>query len=1524
MSTQNLWQDLNLNRSSLKRARINPVASASGLTSPLDGEVYFDTFAGAKRLNFYDETSAAWIKVPRLDYAETVTGAWTFNTGGAPFAVGSATLVTNLNANFLSGYAGSQTETAGSVAVRYTNGRLKVGDATDDLDAVNLRTMVAAVQNRSGKDAVRVATTTTLPTNTISGIVITATANGAFPSIDGVSLSLNDSILVLHEGDVDSGDNGYIGTSNRKNGIYTLTQVGDGSNPWTLTRRSDADISAEMTSGSTVFVNEGTANIHSEWTLQTDVTLTTNGSDGTTVTFFKSGGNSLYAAGNGLVLSGNTFHFAQSSNYTVGSLFYASSTSGNSAVSQITPGGANKVLGLNAANNAPEYKTVQGVADEINVDLSTPGQITIGIVDPLKLTKGGTGADLSAAGATGGLVYKSASTTLGITSALSGLLYGAGSGAPAAVTGLTSGTLPKYSSSPYLVNSLFSDDGTTALVGGHLRVGDTTAAASTRFHAGISSVRYFNFLTGTGYTYRYDDSITATLFFENRDIALPSGNGVQFTVNLATDAATTAIAAGKILIAKEQTWTSTTTTQDAYFNLQLARNGGMFDAVRINSNGNVGINLTAPAAGLHGTDSSGTVLWADSNTNSAQKSVRYGTTHYTSATEEPFYGITLVSGSNFNTMIVGGGTGLGNAATSIAFNTAANNTTVTGTLRWTIKSDGVLESNGAGAIGTTSAGNLTLTTAASGNIVMTPGGAGWVDIYRAASPALYITHTDATSFGQIRFYEAANRNGALQLIGSNFATADRRDAFELVNYTVLGNLSFWTNSLRRWQILANGQLESEAATTIKTKTGTLTIQSGGGNGNVVLTPDGTGNIVLSNLTNGVLSVASGVVSAGPVASGSLPGSFSGFDNPSATIGLTATNGAATTAMRSDAAPALSQSITPTWTGAHVWNTGTTPADVAQLLITQPGSAGTRSSHYLLLRGTSYDTTGHNSDWRMYVAPTTNAGVSSLLFASRIDANGYTARLTIGDNSSLTAGSVLPKTTNTYALGSASAQFNSAYIKALNMTATAADTSTNALAINFLTDGTNPSWVLVQRGRSHSTEPGRLFFYHYDGASFLIPLSMHASGKVNVGENGDVGIGALGTAATAKLHILPPGRAGASGIGVGGFHLAGATYTDSATANLGTSASWAYATINAPTLASTNSVTTTDAATFYIQAAPTTGSNQTITRKWSLWADSGDVRIDGGLVVGATMLASDRNFHLGGAITAPAGFAYNAVFVGSLTAAANNDDLIGLYIYPTFTVGGYTGVDKWAVYSYSTEKSFWNGTFRMNSLTASRLVYTDSNKDLASVTAGTDNVFAKWSSGVITNSILSEVGGTQVKVSAGSLYVELNAIGESFRADGWTSGGSDFRIQHDSFAFVRIYNNRGGSTGGIRMMDHIGNTTRFEFGANGVAKFSALTTNGLLQTSGSDGTIGVSNLLPIGTTLNGSPILRKFTSTIGNGSSTSFTITHNLGTKDVMVFLRKASNDEISSISAVATTTNTATITFTFAPTSSEFEAIVLG
>lgn len=77
--------------------------------------------------------------------------------------------------------------------------------------------------------------------------------------------------------------------------------------------------------------------------------------------------------------------------------------------------------------------------------------------------------------------------------------------------------------------------------------------------------------------------------------------------------------------------------------------------------------------------------------------------------------------------------------------------------------------------------------------------------------------------------------------------------------------------------------------------------------------DGSGSTLDADLLDGVSSA--GFCQTG---GSGCPGGVTGAANPSSTIGLSATNGSATTFMRSDAAPALSQGIAPTWTAPHVF------------------------------------------------------------------------------------------------------------------------------------------------------------------------------------------------------------------------------------------------------------------------------------------------------------------------------------------------------------------------------------------------------------------------------------------------------------------------------------------------------------------------------------------------------------------------------------------------------------------------------
>lgn len=64
-------------------------------------------------------------------------------------------------------------------------------------------------------------------------------------------------------------------------------------------------------------------------------------------------------------------------------------------------------------------------------------------------------------------------------------------------------------------------------------------------------------------------------------------------------------------------------------------------------------------------------------------------------------------------------------------------------------------------------------------------------------------------------------------------------------------------------------------------------------------------------------------------------------------------------------------------------------------------------------------------------------------------------------------------------------------------------------------------------------------------------------------------------------------------------------------------------ISAPTYAFNGASVITNAATVYIGGAPIAGVNATLTNSWSLWVDSGDVKIDDNLVIGGNIV-SDGN------------------------------------------------------------------------------------------------------------------------------------------------------------------------------------------------------------------------------------------------------------------------------------------------------------
>lgn len=97
----------------------------------------------------------------------------------------------------------------------------------------------------------------------------------------------------------------------------------------------------------------------------------------------------------------------------------------------------------------------------------------------------------------------------------------------------------------------------------------------------------------------------------------------------------------------------------------------------------------------------------------------------------------------------------------------------------------------------------------------------------------------------------------------------------------------------------------------------------------------------------------------------------GVANPTGTIGLTAVNGSLSTALRSDGAPALSQSIAPTWTGVHTF-TNANPINISSAEPNQQFTA-----------------TGGGTDGKLY-----DIDVTPTLFSirTRTDANGTGANI----------------------------------------------------------------------------------------------------------------------------------------------------------------------------------------------------------------------------------------------------------------------------------------------------------------------------------------------------------------------------------------------------------------------------------------------------------------------------------------------------------------------------------------------------
>jgi len=118
-----------------------------------------------------------------------------------------------------------------------------------------------------------------------------------------------------------------------------------------------------------------------------------------------------------------------------------------------------------------------------------------------------------------------------------------------------------------------------------------------------------------------------------------------------------------------------------------------------------------------------------------------------------------------------------------------------------------------------------------------------------------------------------------------------------------------------------------------------------------------------------------------------------------------------------------------------------------------------------------------------------------------------------------------------------------------------------------------------------------------------------------------------------------------------FDSSAATFTDTTTAAAGTVATRTINSFNTPTLASTNAITVTNASTAYIAAAPTAGTNTTITNAHALHIAGGRTFMAAGSATVPALAVRDVNTGLYSAGTGQ----INVTTSGTLSATFNGSD-----------------------------------------------------------------------------------------------------------------------------------------------------------------------------------------------------------------------------------------------------------------------------
>jgi hypothetical protein len=264
--------DLDLTRNEIQNAVIQNLATVPN--SPVVGQVYYDTVLGYLRVyngTTWDRLDDNWVSSVGATAPIQSSGGATPTISIDAATTSAAGSMSSTDKTLIDG--ATATDTASTLVKRDSNKRFRAGDPSDPQDVATKAYVDGIASGLDVKASVRAATTASI---TLSGE----------QTIDGVSVVAGDRVLVKDQ------------TAGENNGIYVAS-----ASSWT--RSSDADSNAEVTPNLFTFVEEGTANADSGWTLSNNGSITL----GTTeLTFSQFSGAGQITAGDGLTKTGNTIN----------------------------------------------------------------------------------------------------------------------------------------------------------------------------------------------------------------------------------------------------------------------------------------------------------------------------------------------------------------------------------------------------------------------------------------------------------------------------------------------------------------------------------------------------------------------------------------------------------------------------------------------------------------------------------------------------------------------------------------------------------------------------------------------------------------------------------------------------------------------------------------------------------------------------------------------------------------------------------------------------------------------------------------------------------------------------------------------------------------------------------------------------------------------------------------------------------------------------------------------------------------